>query len=576
MASKLYNFFQRLSRDARFAYGSLFLLQLKVVWGMWLYRDLTFGDTASYFSMAVSWHHQFMAPVIWSPLYTGFYGSLLSLSPDAYFVTILHRLIIIFVSAILFLALMRRLLPHSIAWLIAAWWVILPVTFDTLYEVHLFSVIPTFIAYIIILYKPNMWTRGAALGVLLISAALSRNEIFIAVGLWGLSCFTWEIYWARKRGLQPILLYIRAYGTPLVLAMLVILFFQNRSSVQGEVLERGLSEKHTLNVCQIYAYNYQQRFSDWTKSPWTECQDLMMRDFGVPQPSMTEAIRLNPRAMLDYFLWNVRLIPEGVQVLLFNATSGYGQPDYIPRVTGSTYALVLSVLSIGVVVVGVLLLRQQPQWQLWIKERAWGWLALLCTVVVMGVVILMQRPRPSYLYNLALFLMAVIGMGATLIIDRLVGIKRFAFAVPIVSILLIVFVSPYFMPDYLNPGGNPGRPLLFHYQRLSPYDALLAGPNVRVLGTGWISNLCLYNGSSACTPVDYSAFAAQEPENASLADWLNEQNINIFYVDEGIIADASATEFLENSNNLGWDTLVSVDTETEHWRLLRRRSEDDQ
>lgn len=571
MASKLYKFFQHLSQDARFAYASLLLLQLKVVWGMWLYRDLTFGDTASYFSIAVSWHHNFMAPVIWSPLYTGFYGALLNLSPDAYFVTILHRLIIIFVSATLFLALMRRLLPHSVAWLIAAWWAVLPVTFDTLYEVHLFSVIPTFIAYLIVVYKPNLWTRGAALGVLLVSASLSRNEIFIAVGLWALSCFVWEIYRARKGKREPLLSYIRAYGIPLILAMVVILFFQNRSSVQGENLNRALSEKHTLNVCQIYAYNYQQRFSDWTKSPWTECQDLMMRDFGVPQPSMTEAIRLNPRAMLDYFLWNIRLIPDGVQVLLFNASSGYGQPDYITRITGSSYALVLSLLSISVVVAGAMMLRRQTQWQVWIKERAWGWLALLCTVVVMGVVILMQRPRPSYLYNLALFLMAVIGMAATIIIDRVVGLRRFAVAVPVVALLLIILVPSYFTPDYHNPGGNPGRPLLLHYERLAPYDALLAGPNVRVLGTGWISNLCLYNGSSACTPVDYSAFAAQEPENASLADWLTEQNIDIFYVDEGILAYTAATEFLENSSDLGWSTLVSVDTETEHWRLLRRR-----
>ena len=569
MLVKLHNALQHLASNAWFAYGTLFLLQLKVVWGMWLFRDLTFGDTASYFSMATGWYNFFGAPVNWSPLYTGFYGALLNFSPDAYFVTILHRLIIVFVSSILMLALLRRLLPHSIAWLIAAWWAILPVTFDTLYEVHLFSVIPTFAAYLIALYKPTIWTRGAALGVFLLSAFLSRNEIFIAVGLWTLSCLIWEIYQARKVGAKSLLIYLRAYGIPVVLAMIVVVFFYIRSTIKYPELAASLNEKHTLNVCQIYAYNYQQRYSDWTKNPWTECQDLMMRDFGVPQPSMIEAIRLNPRAMLDYFLWNVRLIPDGIQVLLFNASSGYGQPDYIPRTTGSVYSLVLSIISIIIVVSGLILLRRQPQWQLWIKERAWGWLALTCTLVVMGVVILMQRPRPSYLYNLALFLMAVIGMGAALIVDRAVGLKRFAVTVPVVAIALIVLVPSYFAPAY----PNPSRQLMGHYERLAPYNAILAEPGTRIVGTSWLGNVCLYNGIRACESVDYDTFIGQKPEDASIADHLDEESINFFYADEGILADPAVQDFLANSASEGWDTLVSVDAGDSHWRLLRRRTE---
>jgi hypothetical protein len=124
------------------AYLLLFLVQFKVVWRMWEYRDLTFGDTSSYFVNAYYWFENFSVNILWSPLYTAFYGSLLYLSADIYWVTILHRLIIVFSVTMMVLALMRRLLPHSLAWLVGAWWAILPINFDTLYEVHLFATMP--------------------------------------------------------------------------------------------------------------------------------------------------------------------------------------------------------------------------------------------------------------------------------------------------------------------------------------------------------------------------------------------------------------------------------------------------
>jgi hypothetical protein len=466
---------------------------------------------------------------------------------------------------------MRRLLPHSIAWLVTAWWVVTPVNFDALYEVHLFGVIPTLIAYLVALYKPTIWTRGAALGVFLTGAFLMRNELFIATGLWAAICFLWEIYQGRKRGAFTPLLYLRAYGIPILLTGLIVVFFYWRSDVKFPGLSAGLQEKHTLNVCQIYAFNYQQRNTDWTKSPWTECQDLMRRDFGVPQPSMTEAIRRNPRAMLDYFLWNVRLIPDGVQVLLFNATSGTGEPDYIPRILNSSYAAVLSILTLVTLVVGLWLLYRHHWWDRWIKERVWGWLALLCTVVVMFVVMLMQRPRPSYLFNLFYFLVAVIGMCVSAIVDRWIGIKRFSLVFPVIALALILLMPPYFNPAYLNPGGYAGRPLLTAYKRLAPFETVLSQQGVRILGTGWLGNLCYYvTPVNHCTAVEYWSFTAAKPPETAFADWLTEGNITLFYVDEGILADPAAQSFFEDPEAAGWETLAFVQTDTQRWRLLRR------
>src|ERR1700730_12800852 len=79
-----------------FAYLTIFLLQLKVVWGLWQFKDLTFGDTSGYFIFAQGWFKGFSVNYLWSPLYTAFYGSFLFLSRDVYWVTRAHRLVIVF------------------------------------------------------------------------------------------------------------------------------------------------------------------------------------------------------------------------------------------------------------------------------------------------------------------------------------------------------------------------------------------------------------------------------------------------------------------------------------------------
>ncbi len=53
------SFWQKWSNSSIFVYLMLFLLQLKLVWGMWQYKDLTYGDTASYFEMAHNWFNNF-------------------------------------------------------------------------------------------------------------------------------------------------------------------------------------------------------------------------------------------------------------------------------------------------------------------------------------------------------------------------------------------------------------------------------------------------------------------------------------------------------------------------------------
>ena len=178
----------RLAGRPWISYPLLLLLQLKVMWGVWQYRDLPRGDESGYYSRAFLWFKDLMVDIVWSPLYTAFLGTLMHLSSDAYVVTTVHRLMILLALGILVLALMRRLLPHGIAWLIAAWWVILPVNFDTVSTVHLFPVVPVLAAWLLMLYTPGPWTRGGAIAILLVTSVLIRNEYLVATVALGIVC----------------------------------------------------------------------------------------------------------------------------------------------------------------------------------------------------------------------------------------------------------------------------------------------------------------------------------------------------------------------------------------------------
>jgi hypothetical protein len=144
------------------AYLLILVLQIKVVWRMWELRDITLGDTAQYFTAALAWRRGFHFDIVWSPLYAAFYGSLLFATSDPYNVTILHRIVIVLAAAVGVLFVLRQLLSPGLALLGAAWWAVLPINYDTLYEVHLFALLPILLAWALILSSSTAWARAAA------------------------------------------------------------------------------------------------------------------------------------------------------------------------------------------------------------------------------------------------------------------------------------------------------------------------------------------------------------------------------------------------------------------------------
>jgi len=549
-----------------FAYLTILLLQLKRVWAAWQYRDLTSGDTSHYFLSAYGWAEEFSVKIHWSPLYTAFYGTLFKLVQDVYWATLLHRFVIVFALAVMVLALMRRLLPASLAWLVAAWWVILPINFDSLYEVHLFAVLLPLVGTLLVLYKPGIWSRGVALGILVATTLLVRNEIILSVCLWGLACLIWEIRQVKFQRGKDFKVYILGYGLPILFALLAFSFFSWRTLIKPTPQE--LSRKHTLNVCQIYAFGYQQRHRAWTRSPWRQCQELMLQEFGASEPSMLEAIRSNPPAMLKHFLWNIRLLPAGLQVALFNATSGPINPDYTSMLLDRPIVLVPSFLAIGIFVLGMQKLYRERHhwWPSWLKDRIWGWILLFCLSAVMIVVIPMQRPRPSYMFLLTLSLMAALGMFLTVITNQ----HSVRHMPRLISIVMIAM--PIFVPSYYSPGE---RPLLNLYQKLAPFESFIGLGGTGIVSDIYAPEVCNYftkKSIGGCIGYRYDIFRSLN-EEISVSEILDRQRVPIvalileesFWITYG---DKPAVQtFLANPELEGWKLVSVQDSSTNRWRL---------
>src|SRR5688500_9124894 len=74
--------FATITAHPLFSYGTILLLQLRVVWWFWSGRDLSAGDTAGYFTQARDWATSFHGAIFWSPLYTFYYGAVLRIFKD--------------------------------------------------------------------------------------------------------------------------------------------------------------------------------------------------------------------------------------------------------------------------------------------------------------------------------------------------------------------------------------------------------------------------------------------------------------------------------------------------------------
>jgi hypothetical protein len=521
--------------------GLVVLMVLSRMRGIAVSRDLTSGDTSHYFLDLTRWLATFEWNLAWSPLYTAFSGIIHAQTADPYATLILIRVVSALVLAALTGLLLRQCLSPGVALLAGAWWARNPVVFDTLYEIHLFSALGPVAALWLTVRFRTPRGRAAALALLGIWAALQRNEYSLAVLVAG-AVFLWRDVWRNRQW--------AAYATAAALFAATLAAAYSLSWVRFPVLTAVLAEKHTVNLCQIYAFGYQQRNPAWQSSAWTECSSLMQTTFGAPLPALWQATASNWRAIATHFGWNVLLAPAGVQLLLFGAKSVPGNPDYVPVadaawVTAGAVALLLLWLLGGAVLWRDGRIRQA-------LHQHWAAAAMAASLLLSTAVVpVIQRPRPSYMLAAGVILV----LAAALVLDALLCRMRahglVSCALPVAGLLLVPL-----MPAYYTPERFPYRPALTEFRRLEGFRDALQGR--KPLSPGFAADVCRYlseGGKPACEGVVFGRALA-----ASVADFqtfLVNTGIQAIYLDRESLALPALRAWAERRAQSGWTTLAT-------------------
>ncbi len=574
----------RLAESAWFSYATILMLQLHAAWGVWNAPMLGFGDTSGYFVEAASLvesgtfgnlANSRLSGAVMSPLYIAYYALVFALTRDPYTATWLHRLILALVASTAALALFRQLLPAGVAWILAAWWCLLPIIFNTKYEVHLFGALPVLVAGAIAAAYDSPRGRGAALAILIGGGVVVRNELMFSALVFAFGCTLLE--YSRRRPSQKPTDYLLAYALPLTAATGVVMLLNTRVPDDLD-LESAMDHRHRVNMSQVYAFGYQQRHPEWQKSPWTEFGDLLTETFGTPRPSIGEMVRINPSAMLEHFAWNLRLTPYGLQLLLFSEISGELNPDYPPPTMNSRRALVLSILLAGLWAVGGyhLLRTWRARWIDQLRPKIGGWMLLLAAASTAPLIILVQRPRPSYLFGLAALLMAITGLCIFTLNDLSpAGLRprlRGALAMwPLAAIALVAGA-----PQLMEAMPAVRTPLFPQVERLWPHREALSGDGRKLYSAAWTPVLHKYvcrHASCANRGVP-----PLERSDKEIESYLESNGYSDLYLEErlhGWIRSHGVSErpFLDFTPD-GWTLVDSGPTKRGQWMLYSRLPQD--
>jgi hypothetical protein len=554
----------RLPSSPWFAYPAVFLVQARALWGIW-HDDLSPGDTAGYWQWADLWFDHEQVNVVWSPLYTAGLGTLRWLTGDDATVAIpAHRALIAFAVALLLLAVLRRLLPAPIALLGACWWAVLPIVFDTVVEVHLFSALPLLAVVLLLTNDPGPWRRGSALAVALAGAVLVRNETaLVVVALF--AALAWSEWRARRGGAgTPLRQLAVATLVPIAVALVVVGGFHERSIFQGQAAREMWQAKQTLNVCQVFGTNYQQRHADYRGNPFVDCESLMTRLFDKPRPTLVDAWQANSGEMAAFTAWNLHLLLAGLQLGLFNAVTADDNPDYPPAQLESWWATLLTAVLLALLAVGGRRLwRDRAVWAARLRSQRWAWLTFgAIAAATLLVVIFDARPRPAYMFGLTAGIMAATGLALAALLRERDRIERTVACTAVALPILLVLALPAHYDD------NP-RPLAEQYERLRPvvFDA---GPATLVVPrhTGEACAYLVPIGS--CRALAYGRDIAPRARRNGLPAALRASGADVLYTDAAVLADPAVVRLVDSAGPSGWRLAARGEGDDGPWAVLIR------
>lgn len=441
---------------------------------------------------------------------------------------------------------------------------VLPINYDALYEVHLFALIPLLLATLVVLWKPGPWGRGMALALLLIATFLLRNENIIAVVLFALVCISYEVRTTKNtwRALSA------GYAIPILGAFLVLVFFYVRRD--GFALVESFQVKQTSSVCVSVAYTYIQRVGDFQGSPFQDCEQVVQRLFGVPNASIVTALRVNPVAMLAHLWWNFRLIPAGLQVLLFNYRSGPINPDYVETNRSSLIILPSLALFLTFCAALFLLRRHWKDWRTeWFDRQMWGWIMMGVLSVTVLVVALINRPRPSYMFLLGIVVRAAVALSVLIVLRQCIFLRK-----PLIALSAALVLAVLLLPNVYQARPS-ARPVLRDYRRLKPFGAKLYRPGIHLPGmalvaASWPWELISFDAQCMCDAIYYEELRRDATSARLLSEALDRRHATDFFANEVVLSDPVGADFAAHAEEYGWRVLGRGDASGDRWALWER------
>jgi hypothetical protein len=346
--------------------------------------------------------------------------------------------------------------------------------------------------------------------------------------------------------------------------------FYWRSFDQGHDATLAFSAKQKLSFDQAYAYNYQQRHpTRFTGNAFTEYKPLLRQVFGKPEPTLLQGAFADPRAVGAFVLWNARLLPSGLQVAMFGATSSSDQPDYVPVTTQKSYALFLSVLLLIVLCAGGMAMRSKRKYwrRHWLPPRSWIILLLSADAVTgLFVVLIEQRPRPEYMYGLTVGILAVSAVCVKALLQRF---GRAQLAAPValgLALGLLVFLPSYFT--------RSPRPLYNAINRLQVARSRLRDPGSVLIAANANFELCAYlaeTNTRHCESPGWPTIQAElTSAGASASAVLDKARATVIYAEPLLLATPAIARLVADPGSQGWRQVGAGDGPEGPWHVLVR------
>jgi hypothetical protein len=532
-----------------------------------------------------------------------FLGSMLFIKNDPIFACVMHRVLILSALSVSILALYRRFFSPTIAWLVSAWWVVQSVDYGAAFEIHLFSFFFSVIACLIAGRKSSL-SRGLALAWLSIGGILVRSEMILAFAALAGCTLYQEVLQSRRQGIVEWRRIAGSYGLPLALSASFIVWFFNVFAAAGPNILTAIDSRQRFFQTQAYAQSYVRRHHE--DKPWqwaTQSSKYVNLSFHRQTISCWQGIVDNPREMLNFFAFNAKLVPSGIQLLLFDDYLGSISPGGLPHVHHRLSQILTSVFSaVSLISLSFAIFKSLKcrDWR-WLKNGGWTGIALGCVALPSLIVMIAGRPGPEYIYPFGLLLRWLIVAGA--IFCAAPQLRNWG---PRASTMICFIVAAclFTMPVSLDQGFAERR---FYYAFLQPFKAQLlecqlhqkqviwslstSGPYPFEL-SNWLLVQPVFNYlldtqrgelSRPNYGIDVRLFYPRGPEAGSidniisrivpgqnLSDALVKANAQMIMIDQHYAAEPKVAEFMRSAPKDGWKLLSSRDTGTKQlWLYFR-------